>query len=71
MKKTAAQIHNELVDRVMSEKDEIDRAQEAGVIISNYQIGWYDSLLHGTKGVQRIQLVMNKSMPRHWPVKNS
>jgi hypothetical protein len=38
MKKTAAEIHNELVDRVMSERDEIDRGQQAGIKISDYQI---------------------------------
>jgi len=52
MKKNASQIHNELVDRVMSEKDEIDRAQEAGIEISDYQIGWYDSLSNVLKWIE-------------------
>lgn len=52
MKKTAAQIHNELIDRVMSEKDEIDRAQEAGIKISEYQIGWYHSLSDVLKWIE-------------------
>jgi hypothetical protein len=44
MKKTAAEIHNELVDRVLNQKDEIQQYQKDGIKVSDYSIGWYDAL---------------------------
>ena len=44
MKKTAAEIHNELVDRTLNEKDEIEQYRKDGGIVSDYSIGWYDAL---------------------------
>jgi hypothetical protein len=42
--KLAAQIHNELIDRVMHQKDEIEQLQKDGMKVSDYSIGWYDAL---------------------------
>jgi hypothetical protein len=42
--KLAAQIHNEIIDRTLNQKDEIDQLQKDGMKVSDYSIGWYDAL---------------------------
>lgn len=44
MKKTAAEIHRELVDRVKSDKEHIKEYKKTGLTPSDYEIGYYDAL---------------------------
>jgi hypothetical protein len=44
MKKNAAQIHNELVDRIEIEKEYLKEFNKCGQTPSDYQIGYYDAL---------------------------
>jgi predicted nucleic acid-binding protein len=52
MKKTAAEIHNELVDRVENEKEYMKEYRETP---SDYQIGYYDALCIFLKWIEEME----------------